>query len=50
MIADEIYQAALTLPDESEALLAERLAAYLETNMEPEVETQGDRMLPGTNK
>ncbi len=38
MTADEIYQAALTLPAESKALLAERLVAYLETNMEPEVE------------
>ena len=38
MTAEEIYEEAMTLPNESKALLAERLVAYLETNMEPEVE------------
>ncbi len=38
MTADEIYQAALTLPDESKALLAERLVACLVSNTDPEVE------------
>ncbi len=38
MSADEIYEAAMALSDESKALLAERLVAYLGTNMEPEVE------------
>ena len=38
MSAEEIYKAAMTLPNESKALLAERLVAYLETNIEPEVE------------
>ena len=38
MSAEEIYEAAMTLSDESKALLAERLVAYLETNMDPEVE------------
>jgi len=38
MSAEEIYEAAMALPDESKAQLAERLVTYLETNMEPELE------------
>ncbi len=38
MTAEEIYEAAMALPDESKALLAERLVAYLETTTEPELE------------
>ncbi len=38
MTAEEVYQAALALPDDSKAALAERLVAHLETHVEPEVE------------
>ncbi len=38
MTTEEIYEAAMTLSDESKALLAERLVAHLETNMDPEIE------------
>jgi hypothetical protein len=38
MTAEEIYQAAMSLPDDSKAALAERLVADLETRVEPEVE------------
>jgi hypothetical protein len=35
---DDIYSQALALPDESKESLAERLVAYIEAHMEPEVE------------
>ncbi len=35
---DEVYSQALALPDESKESLAERLVAYLETHVDPEVE------------
>jgi hypothetical protein len=38
MSAEEVYEAAMTLPDESKALLTERLVAYLETHIDPEIE------------
>ncbi len=38
MTVEEVYEAAMTLPNESKALIAERLVAYLGTNIEPDVE------------
>ncbi len=35
---DKIYEEALRLPDESKALLAERIVEYLETHMAPDLE------------
>lgn len=35
---DEVYLQVLALPDEAKELLAERLAAYLETPVEPKME------------
>ena len=35
---DDVYSQALALPDDSKESLAERLVAYLETHVEPEVE------------
>jgi hypothetical protein len=35
---DDVYSQALALPDESKESLAERLVAYLEAHVEPEVE------------
>ena len=38
MTAEQVYQAALALPDDSKAALAERHVAHLETHVEPKVE------------
>ena len=38
MTVEELYRAAMDLSDDSKALLAERLVAYLGTRIEPEVE------------
>ncbi len=38
LTVDDVYNQALTLPDDSKESLAERLVAYLETHVEPEVE------------
>ncbi len=35
---DQIYEEALQLPDESKAVLAERIVEYLETRMSPDLE------------
>ncbi|MCX7015330.1 MAG: addiction module protein [Candidatus Sumerlaeota bacterium] len=35
---DDIYKKALLLPDDSKESLAERLVAYLEANVDPDVE------------
>ncbi|MFH0826161.1 MAG: addiction module protein [Pseudomonadota bacterium] len=35
---DGIYEEALELPDESKAVLAERLVEYLETHVDPDLE------------
>ncbi len=35
---DEVYTQALALPDDSKESLAERLVAYLQTHIDPEVE------------
>ncbi len=35
---DEIYEEALTLPDESKAVLAERIVEYLGVHMSPDLE------------
>ncbi|MEW6348414.1 MAG: addiction module protein [Thermodesulfobacteriota bacterium] len=35
---DEIYEDALRLPDESKAILAERIVEYLETHLNPDLE------------
>lgn len=35
---DKIYEEALNLPDESKALLAERIIDYLETHINPDIE------------
>lgn len=35
---DEVYRQALTLPDDSKVSLTERLVAYMETHIEPEIE------------
>jgi len=35
---DKIYEEALRLPDESKAVLAERIVEYLETHMTPDLE------------
>jgi hypothetical protein len=35
---DQIYEEALKLPDESKALLAERIVEYLETRVSPDLE------------
>ena len=35
---DKIYEEALRLPDESKAILAERIVEYLETNADPDLE------------
>ena len=38
MTAEEVYEAAMSLPDDSKAALAERLVAHLETHVDPKVE------------
>ncbi len=38
MTTEQIFEAAMSLPDESKATLAERLVAHLVSNIEPEVE------------
>ena len=38
LTVEEIYSHALLLPDDSKESLAERLVAYLETHVDPEVE------------
>lgn len=38
MTVEEVYEAAMLLPDESKASLAERLVAYLETHVDSAVE------------
>ena len=38
MTTEEIFEAAMSLPDESKATLAERLVAHLATHVSPEVE------------
>lgn len=38
MTTEQIFEAALSLPDESKARLAERLVAHLAAHIEPEVE------------
>ena len=35
---DKIYKEALRLPDESKAILAERIIEYLETSVDPDLE------------
>ena len=35
---DDVYNQALTLPDDSKESLAELLVAYIETHLEPDVE------------
>ncbi len=35
---DKIYEEALGLPDESKAVLAERIVEYLETHVSPDLE------------
>jgi hypothetical protein len=35
---DKIYEEALSLPDESKAVLAERIVEYLETHVNPDLE------------
>jgi len=35
---DKIYEEALELPDESKAVLAERIVEYLETHFSPDLE------------
>ena len=35
---DQIYEEALKLPDESKAVLAERIVEYLETSVPPDLE------------
>ena len=35
---DELYEEAMRLPDESKAVLAERIVEYLETHMSPDLE------------
>ncbi|MEW6664604.1 MAG: addiction module protein [Thermodesulfobacteriota bacterium] len=35
---DELYEEAMRLPDESKAMLAERIVEYLETHMSPDLE------------
>lgn len=37
LTVDDVYSQALALPDDSKESLAERLVAYLETHIEPEV-------------
>ena len=38
MTTEEIFEAAMSLPDDSKATLAERLVAHLATHVEPELE------------
>ena len=38
MTTKEIFEAAMSLSDDSKATLAEQLVDYLETNIEPELE------------
>ena len=38
MTVEEVYEAAMSLPDDSKAALAERLVAYLGTHVDPDVE------------
>ncbi len=38
MTTEQIFKAAMSLPDESKATLAERLVAHLASNVEPDVE------------
>ena len=35
---DKVYEEALSLPDESKAILAERIVEYLETTVNPDLE------------
>jgi hypothetical protein len=35
---DQVYEQAMRLPDESKAVLAERIIEYLETNVNPNLE------------
>lgn len=42
MTMKEVYKAAMSLPDDSKASLAEQLVAYLETHIDPEVEPDDD--------
>ena len=37
LTVDDVYSQALALPDDSKESLAERLVAYLETHVDPEV-------------
>ena len=38
MTTEQIFEAAMSLPDESKATLAERLVAHLAAHVDPEVE------------
>ena len=38
MTTEQIFEAAMSLPDDSKATLAERLVAHLASHVEPEVE------------
>ncbi len=38
MTVEELFEAAMALPDDSKASLAERLVAYLGSHVDPEVE------------
>jgi Putative addiction module component len=37
---DQVYREALELPDESKVSLTERLVAYLESHIDPEIQRQ----------